>query len=424
MNFRVPRGTVDLMPGEVEKWQVVEANAREWCRRYHYSEVRTPLFEQTELFQRGVGETTDIVEKEMYTFEDRGGRSLTLRPEGTAGVVRAFVEKKVYGDPQPTKWYYIGPMYRYERPQAGRQRQFHQFGVEVFGSVDPALDAEVIDLGYQFYRSLGLKGIQVELNSVGCPRCRPVHREKLVSYLTPHRDALCKDCQSRLDRNPMRILDCKNETCRQITADAPRMLDFLCEECEPHFQAVRESLEALEVPYGINTRMVRGLDYYTQTAFEYVVDGVSGSLGGGGRYNGLVQEVGGPDMPGVGFGLGLERVMLALEHQGVALPLTTEVDCFLVTLGPEAQKQSLLLLQQIRQAGFAGERDYAGRKMKAQMKAADRMNARLVAILGDEELKNNQVTVKDLATGNQESIQLDRLVDYIRDKRNLDKKSV
>ncbi|MDR6225214.1 histidine--tRNA ligase [Desmospora profundinema] len=418
MNFRVPRGTVDLMPGEVEKWQFVEEKAREWCRRYHFFEVRTPLFEQTELFRRGVGETTDIVEKEMYTFEDRGGRSLTLRPEGTAGVVRSFVEKKVYGDPQPTKWYYIGPMYRYERPQAGRQRQFHQFGVEVFGTKEPLLDAEVIDLGYQFYRSLGLKGIRVELNSVGCPDCRPVHREQLVAFLSPRREELCKDCQSRLDRNPMRILDCKNETCQAITEQAPRMVDHLCEDCSPHFEAVKEGLDALRVPYVLNTRLVRGLDYYTQTAFEYIVDGVSGSIGGGGRYNGLVQEVGGPDMPGIGFGLGLERVMLALEHQGVELPLSNEVDCFLVTLGDEAQKRSLSLLQELRQGDCSAERDVQGRKMKAQMKAADRMNARLVAILGEEELLNNQIVVKELATGNQETIQLDKLVEYVRDKRN------
>ncbi|PTM59674.1 histidine--tRNA ligase [Desmospora activa] len=417
MNFRVPRGTVDLMPGEVEKWQYIEEKAREWCRRYHFSEVRTPLFEQTELFRRGVGETTDIVEKEMYTFEDRGGRSLTLRPEGTAGVVRSFVEKKVYGDPQPTKWYYIGPMYRYERPQAGRQRQFHQFGVEVFGTEDPLTDAEVIDLGFQFYRSLGLDGVQVELNSVGCHRCRPLFREKLVAYLTPRREELCKDCQSRMERNPMRILDCKNETCQAITAEAPRMVDHLCDDCESHFAAVKKGLDELQVPFVLNTRLVRGLDYYTQTAFEYIVEGVSGSLGGGGRYNGLVQDVGGPDMPGIGFGIGLERVLLALELQEVELPLSIEVDCFLATIGEEAQQRSLSLLQALRQAGCSVERDALGRKMKGQLKAADRMNARLVAILGDEELQNNQVVVKELATGVQETIQLDKLVEYVRDKR-------
>ncbi|MDA8353034.1 MAG: histidine--tRNA ligase, partial [Firmicutes bacterium] len=330
MKFRIPRGTQDLLPGEVEKWQYVEEKAKELCRRYHFSEVRTPVFEQTSLFQRGVGETTDIVEKEMYTFEDRGGRSLTLRPEGTASVVRSFVENKLYADTPPTKLYYIGPMFRYERPQAGRQRQFHQFGVEVFGTEEPDVDAEIIDLGYRFYRATGLADVKVELNSVGCPRCRPVHREALVEYLTPHKEELCKDCQSRLERNPMRILDCKNESCHRITEGAPKVIDFLCDHCGPHFDSVKEALELLEVPFHVNTRLVRGLDYYTQTAFEFVLEGKGGgSLGGGGRYNGLVEEVGGPETPGIGFAVGLERVLMALEQQEVELPLQTGVDCFL-----------------------------------------------------------------------------------------------
>ena len=347
MKFRIPRGTQDLLPGEVEKWQYVEEKAKELCRRYHFSEVRTPVFEQTSLFQRGVGETTDIVEKEMYTFEDRGGRSLTLRPEGTASVVRSFVENKLYADTPPTKLYYIGPMFRYERPQAGRQRQFHQFGVEVFGTEEPDVDAEIIDLGYRFYRATGLADVKVELNSVGCPRCRPVHREALVEYLTPHKEELCKDCQSRLERNPMRILDCKNESCHRITEGAPKVIDFLCDHCGPHFDSVKEALELLEVPFHVNTRLVRGLDYYTQTAFEFVLEGKGGgSLGGGGRYNGLVEEVGGPETPGIGFAVGLERVLMALEQQEVELPLHTGVDCFLVTLGAEAKKHGVTLLKQ------------------------------------------------------------------------------
>ncbi|MFC4076862.1 histidine--tRNA ligase [Salinithrix halophila] len=420
MNFRIPRGTVDLMPGEVEKWQYIEEKARDLCRRYHFSEIRTPIFEQTELFQRGVGETTDIVEKEMYTFTDRGGRSLTLRPEGTAGVVRSFVEKKIFGEPQPTKWFYIGPMYRYERPQAGRQRQFHQFGIEVFGTTDPALDAELIDLGWQFYRSVGLEGVKVDLNSVGCPECRPVHRTRLIEYLTPHKEALCKDCLSRLDRNPMRILDCKNESCQRVTEHAPRMVDHLCENCRPHFESVKESLDLLGVDYRLNTRLVRGLDYYTQTAFEFILEGQggqAGSVGGGGRYNGLVEEIGGPEMPAIGFGLGLERVMLALESQKVELPLSKEVDCFLVTLGEEAKKCSITLLKELRQAGCSAERDYLDRKMKGQLKAADRAHARFVAILGENELKENRIVVKEMATGEQEAIQLNKLVEYVRQVR-------
>ena len=416
MKFRIPRGTQDLLPGEVEKWQYVEEKAKELCRRYHFSEVRTPVFEQTSLFQRGVGETTDIVEKEMYTFEDRGGRSLTLRPEGTASVVRSFVENKLYADTPPTKLYYIGPMFRYERPQAGRQRQFHQFGVEVFGTEEPDVDAEIIDLGYRFYRATGLADVKVELNSVGCPRCRPVHREALVEYLTPHKEELCKDCQSRLERNPMRILDCKNESCHRITEGAPKVIDFLCDHCGPHFDSVKEALELLEVPFHVNTRLVRGLDYYTQTAFEFVLEGKGGgSLGGGGRYNGLVEEVGGPETPGIGFAVGLERVLMALEQQEVELPLHTGVDCFLVTLGAEAKKHGVTLLKQLREAGLSAERDYLDRKMKGQMKAADRARAAYVAILGENELAENRVKVKNLATGDQETIQLDKLVDYIRD---------
>ncbi|SDC61414.1 histidyl-tRNA synthetase [Melghirimyces thermohalophilus] len=416
MKFRIPRGTQDLLPGEVEKWQYVEEKAKELCRRYHFSEVRTPVFEQTSLFQRGVGETTDIVEKEMYTFEDRGGRSLTLRPEGTASVVRSFVENKLYADTPPTKLYYIGPMFRYERPQAGRQRQFHQFGVEVFGTEEPDVDAEIIDLGYRFYRATGLADVKVELNSVGCPRCRPVHREALVEYLTPHKEELCKDCQSRLERNPMRILDCKNESCHRITEGAPKVIDFLCDHCGPHFDSVKEALELLEVPFHVNTRLVRGLDYYTQTAFEFVLEGKGGgSLGGGGRYNGLVEEVGGPETPGIGFAVGLERVLMALEQQEVELPLQTGVDCFLVTLGAEAKKHGVTLLKQLREAGLSAERDYLDRKMKGQMKAADRARAAYVAILGENELAENRVKVKNLATGDQETIQLDKLVDYIRD---------
>ncbi|GGE13109.1 histidine--tRNA ligase 2 [Marinithermofilum abyssi] len=418
MAFRIPRGTVDLMPGEVEKWQYVESKARELCRRYHFSEIRTPIFEHTELFQRGVGETTDIVEKEMYTFTDRGDRSLTLRPEGTAGVVRSFVEKKVFGQPQPTKWYYIGPMFRYERPQAGRQRQFHQFGVEVFGTEEPAMDAEIIDLGVQFYQSLGLTGVKVELNSVGCPQCRPVHREQLVKFLTPRKDELCKDCQSRLDRNPMRILDCKNERCKELTQDAPKMVDCLCDECRTHFDAVKEYLDVLGVDYVLNPRLVRGLDYYTRTAFEFTVESKgsqAGTVGGGGRYNGLVKEIGGDDVPGIGFGIGIERTLLALEEQEVTLPIDYGVDCYLVTLGEEAKRQSVTLLKALRQAGCSAERDYLDRKMKGQMKAADRAQARYVAILGENELKANSIVVKELATGEQETIALDQFVDYVRE---------
>lgn len=417
MKFRVPRGTADFLPGDVAKWKYLEDKARDLCRRYHFLEVRTPIFEYTELFQRGVGETTDIVEKEMYTFTDRAGRSLTLRPEGTAPVVRAFVENKVYAQPQPTKWFYIGPMFRYERPQTGRMRQFNQFGVEVFGARDPGLDAEIIALGRDYFEEIGLSGVTAEINSVGCPACRPVHRERLVAYLTPLREKLCKDCQSRLDRNPLRVLDCKNERCREITAQAPKITDFLCGDCGPHFDAVKDTLDLLKVPYRVNPWLVRGLDYYTQTAFEYVLEGrgaQAGTLGGGGRYNGLVEEIGGGDVPGFGFALGLDRILVALEENGVQLPAHRRLDCYVVSLGEAAKRRAVTLLAELRRAGCSADRDVLDRKMKGQMKAADREQARYVVILGEEELGRDAAVVKEMATGRQEEVRLDRLVEYIR----------
>lgn len=417
MKFRAPRGTVDILPGEVERWRYLEDKARDLCRRYHFSEVRTPIFEYTELFQRGVGETTDIVQKEMYTFTDRAGRSLTLRPEGTAPVVRAFVENKVYAEPQPTKWFYIGPMFRYERPQTGRMRQFHQFGVEVFGTRDPILDAEIIALGRDYFEEIGLTGVTAEVNSVGCPVCRPVHREKLVAHLLPLKEKLCEDCQSRLDRNPLRVLDCKNPVCREVTADVPKITDFLCDDCGPHFEAVKDALDLLGVDYRVNPRLVRGLDYYTQTSFEYVLEGLgaqAGTLGGGGRYNGLVEEIGGGDVPGIGFALGLDRILVAMKDRGVQIPVAHRLDCYIVTLGGEAKRRAISLLAELRRAGCSVERDVLDRKMKGQMKAADRAQARCVVILGEEELNREAAVVKEMATGRQEEIRLDRLADYIR----------
>ncbi|SEM72955.1 histidine--tRNA ligase [Lihuaxuella thermophila] len=417
MGYRIPRGTFDIMPGEVEKWQWVEDKAREMCRCFDYKEIRTPVFEMTELFQRGVGETTDIVEKEMYTFTDRGGRSLTLRPEGTAGVVRSFVENKVFAQPQPTKWFYMGPMFRYERPQAGRNRQFHQFGVEVFGSTDPALDAEVIALGMQYFESLGLKDVRVEINSVGDAQSRPVYREKLIEYFEPYKDQLSEDAQSRLYRNPLRILDSKDPRTKEIAAGAPSILDYLNDESRRHFESVQKYLTLLGVNFSVNDRLVRGLDYYTLTAFEFMVD-IPGSqastIGGGGRYNRLVREIGGPEMPGIGFGIGLERVILALDEQKVELPIQTGLDCYLITLGEEAKFHGMKILQSLRMAGLSADRDYLDRKMKAQLKAADRAQARFTAILGDEELSQGKIQVKDMATGEQELVEISQLPDYLK----------
>lgn len=407
--FEKPTGTQDVLPGAVEKWQYIERKARDLCRRFNYSEIRTPMFEHTGLFERGVGETTDIVEGEMYTFKDKGDRDLALRPEGTAGVVRAYVQNKLYGEPDVSKLYYIGPMFRYERPQAGRYRQFHQFGIEAFGAVDPAIDAEVISMGYQFYKDLGLKDVRVEINSVGNAPSRAAYREKLLGFLRPMKDNLCSDCQRRIERNPLRVLDCKVD--QDKFTDAPSILDSLDEECKAHFEKVKMHLDIMGVEYTINPRLVRGLDYYTHTAFEYKAAGIGSidTVGGGGRYNGLVEEIGGPDQPGIGFGIGLERILLILEDQKVELETAKPLDVYFVALGEEADIEISKQLYLLRSQGFSAERDYLGRKMKAQMKSADRMSARYTAILGEDELKNGVIALKSMTTGEQRTVKLEEL---------------
>lgn len=414
MAFQKPTGTQDLLPGTVEKWQFIEEKARDLCRRFNYGEIRTPIFEQTSLFERGVGETTDIVEKEMYSFQDKGERWMTLRPEGTAGVVRSYVENKLYGDPDLTKLYYIGPMFRYERPQAGRQRQFHQFGVEAFGATDPAIDAEVVALGYQYCVELGLKGVKVEINSVGNPASRAAYRDQLLAFLLPMKDTLCKDCQSRMERNPLRVLDCKVD--QDKFGGAPSILDSLDEECSAHFAKVQKLLTAMDVDYVINHRMVRGLDYYTHTAFEYKAEGIGAidTIGGGGRYNGLVADIGGPDQPGIGMALGLERIALILEKQEVGMAAAKPLDVYLISLGEAADQEISKLLFKVRQAGYSGEKDYLGRKMKAQMKSADRMQAKYTAILGDDELERGEIALKSMESGEQRTIKLHELVDALK----------
>lgn len=404
MSFQKPKGTQDLLPGVVEKWQYIEEVARDICRRFNYREIRTPVFEHTELFQRGVGETTDIVEKEMYTFLDKGDRSMSLRPEGTAGVVRAYVENKLYGEPELAKLYYIGPMFRYEQPQAGRFRQFHQFGVEAFGSTDPSIDAEVIAMGYQFFRELGLKDVRVEINSVGTPALRAVFRDRLREFFAPVKEKLCRDCQSRYDRNPLRILDCKIDQAYGV--GAPSILEALDEACTAHFAKVQRHLSDMGVDYAINPRLVRGLDYYTHTAFEYKSSGIGAidTISGGGRYNGLVADIGGDDQPGVGFGIGMERVLLILEAQQVDVPAFRPLDVYLVGLGETAENEVTKLLFSLRQTGLIAEKDYQGRKMKTQLKAADRLKAVHVAILGDDELARGEITLKRMDTGEQRTV--------------------
>ncbi|MBN6186470.1 histidine--tRNA ligase [Aneurinibacillus sp. BA2021] len=415
--IQVPRGTADILPGEVELWQYIEDKARDICRRYNYLEIRTPIFEHTELFQRGVGETTDIVEKEMYTFEDRGGRSLTLRPEGTASTVRSYVENKMFGLPQqPIKLYYIGPMFRYERPQAGRMRQFTQFGIEAIGSNSPAIDAETIALAMRFYEELGLTHLHVELNSLGDAESRQAHRAALVAHFKPHIHEFCTDCQSRLERNPLRILDCKKDADKELMKSAPVILDYLNEESSAFFAKVKKHLDDLGIAYEVNPNLVRGLDYYTHTAFEIMERGIGAvsTICGGGRYNGLVKEMGGDDMPGIGFAMSIERVLLALKTQGIELPIARELDCFIVGMGEEAQEKAFLLLDQLRRQGLAADLDFLGRKMKAQLKAADRLQAKTVAILGEDELARGVAVLKDMATGEQQEIAFEQVAEHIQ----------
>lgn len=414
MAIHKPPGTQDVLPGTVEKWQLVEKTARDLCRRYNYREIRTPIFESTELYERGVGETTDIVEKEMYTFTDRGDRSMTLRPEGTAGVVRSYVENKLYGGPDIVKLYYMGPMFRYERAQAGRYRQFHQFGVEAIGAEDPALDAEVIALGFRFFQEIGLSGVAVELNSVGTPAIRQAFRAELLAFLTPMRETLCKDCQSRMGRNPLRVLDCKHD--QDKFEGAPSMLDSLDEACRHHFDHVRSFLDDMGIPYVINPRMVRGLDYYTHTAFEYKAQGIGSidTIGGGGRYNGLVADIGGDDKPGVGLGIGLERALLLLEKQNAASDAEAGTDVYLIGFGDSAARALPGLAQRLRASGVAAELDYQGRKPKALFKAAERTGAKLAAIVGDDELARGEIGLKNLASGEQRQVQMEQLESAIR----------
>lgn len=419
MSFQIPRGTQDILPEQAAKWQYIEQIARELCRRYNYQEIRTPIFEHTELFLRGVGDTTDIVQKEMYTFEDRGGRSLTLRPEGTAAVVRSFVENKMYGYPnQPVKLYYMGPMFRYERPQAGRFRQFVQFGVEALGSNDPAIDAEVIALAMDIYHTLGLKKLKLVINSLGDVESRKAHRQALIDHFQPRIHEFCDDCQARLHKNPMRILDCKKDRDHELMRTAPSILDYLNEQSRTYFEKVQMYLQKLGIAFEVDPRLVRGLDYYNHTAFEIMSEaegfGAITTLCGGGRYNGLVQEIGGPETPGIGFALSIERLLAALEAEGISLPILEGIDCYVVALGEQAKEEAVALVAALRKEGISAEKDYQDRKVKAQLKAADRLHATYVAILGEDELRKGVINVKHMATGEQQEVPLDTFISHMK----------
>ncbi len=396
-----PKGTNDILPADSWKWQYIEREIRKICGEFCIHEIRTPVFEHTELFQRGVGDTTDVVEKEMYTFLDKGERSITLRPEGTASAARSFIEHGLFNDPQPTKLFYLISCYRYEKPQAGRYREFRQFGVEYFGSQEPSIDAELMGLPMLLYQRLGLKGLHLNINSIGCPTCRKAYNETLRAFLKPHYDELCETCKRRYEKNPMRIMDCKSPVCKEIVKDAPKLLDHICSECADHFRAVQQYLDAMGIAYEIDPYIVRGLDYYTKTVFEIVAENKNSNntICGGGRYDGLVEELGGSHVPACGFALGMERLLLTLEEQGVELPQQGDVDIFVGNIGTDAAFAAQKLVSDLRAAGLRAEKDHLGRSVKAQMKYANKLGARYALILGDDEIKNGRVRLKNMDEG-------------------------
>lgn len=412
MLTNAPKGTKDTLPAQVYKWHYVERAFADICAKYGFKEIRTPIFEHTELFARGVGDTTDIVQKEMYTFQDYAKRSITLKPEGTSPVARAFVEHKAYADVQPAKYYYNTPCFRYEKPQAGRQRQFHQFGVEVFGTGNMIADAEVICLAHDFLEELGIKNVELRINSVGCPECRQAHRNALRDFLRPKYDELCDTCKDRYERNPLRILDCKSKVCQELVQGAPLMIDYLCDDCKTAFEDVQKNLSAMGLEFIVDPGIVRGLDYYTKTAFEFVTTsiGAQGTVCGGGRYDHLMEELGGPPIPGVGFGLGIERLLLTLEASGVQIPEPEPVEVFIAVMGDEAKAFGLKLLRQLRRAGVCAEMDALARNIKGQFKYANRIQAKKAVVIGENELAENKVAIKDMATSEQKEVAIDEIL--------------
>ena len=416
MLTNAPRGTKDILPDSVGDWNYVEGEIRELCRRFGYSEIRTPIFEHTELFQRGIGEGTDVVDKEMYTFTDRGDRSITLRPENTASAVRAYLQNKLYAESNLVKLFYIGSMFRYDRPQAGRMREFHQFGVEALGEANPAVDAEVILLAMSLLEGLGLKDLELSINSVGCPKCRSKYRTMLQDFFRDKLDDLCEDCRSRFDRSPLRILDCKKDSDKPYMADAPKITDCLCDECSDHFAKLKEHLANAGISFQHDPRLVRGLDYYTKTAFEikYPPLGAQSAVAGGGRYDGLIEEMGGSPTPAVGFATGLERLLLALESQNLLPEKNRSADAYVVALGEAAQSEGFKLLNNLRKAGLSAAMDFAGRSMKAQMKQANKLGARYALILGDDEIAEGVVMLRSMSDSQQEKVALAEVIGKIK----------
>lgn len=411
MSLKAPKGTIDILPKDSAKWQFVEKTLRDICDSFQFREIRIPVFEHTELYVRGVGETSDVVSKEMYTFNDKGDRSITLRPEGTAGVVRSFLEHGLYADSQPTKLYYMISCYRYEKPQAGRLREFRQFGVEMFGAASPAADAEVISVAKHIFDTLGIQNLTLYLNNIGCPSCRKAYNDQLKAFLTDRKNDLCETCRERLERNPMRVFDCKSEICQAVLRDAPRIYDCVCPECKAHFDEMTSYLDEMGIAYQLDKSIVRGLDYYSRTVFEFVSNdiGAQGTVCGGGRYDYLVEELGGKPCPGIGFAMGIERLLMVLENAGIALPEQKEPQLYIAAIGKEADKKAAKLVHTLRCAGIRAEKDYMERSVKAQMKYANKIKAEYTLVLGDDEIAANKAQLKQMETGESREVCLEEL---------------
>ena len=410
-----PYGTNDILPGYTEKWQYIESVARETAALNAFGEIRFPTIEYTELFQRGVGDTTDVVQKEMYTFDDREeGRSISLRPEGTASVARSVIENGLYGGTMPLRLYYIINCFRHEKPQAGRYREFYQFGVELFGATSAAADAQIIALGAAFLRRLGLPFI-LRLNSIGCKKCRADYQRALVEYFSAHRDKLCDSCKTRLERNPLRLLDCKSEICSEIAKDAPKTTDYLCDDCAQHYNELLATLDGMGIEYVSDPKIVRGLDYYSRTVFEYQFTGIGAqnALGGGGRYDGLIESVGGPALSGIGFAMGINRLILAMEQTGASYPEQPKPTLYIAALGAPAMRRAAVLAQQLREQGVRAESDIVGRSLKAQMKYAGKSGFRYTLMIGDSELETGRAFLRDMEQSEQTEIEIDRVADYL-----------
>ena len=414
IKYQAIKGVKDILPGEIEKWQFMEKTAREVFELCGFSEIRIPIFEMTEVFTRSIGETTDIVEKEMYTFNDRSGDSLTLRPEGTASVVRAYVEHNLYNPPSVVKLYYMGPMFRCERPQAGRYRQFYQIGAEVFGTENPEIDADVIGMLMRYFERLGLKELELQINSLGCDECRPKFREALISFLKEKKSLLCEDCQKRFERNPLRIFDCKSANCHEATKGAPTIEDYRCDNCKNHFNSTLNYLDKLNIPYVKNPKLVRGLDYYTKTAFEIISKGLGAqnAIAGGGRYDKLVEEFGGPPTPAFGFAIGVDRTAPLIQSSGFSL----QPSVFIVALGERANQKVFELINNLRQNGIRAERDYEGSSLKSQLRKANKFGVRYTIIIGDNELVKGKVILRDMSSAQQDEVDMERIVEILIEK--------